>query len=283
MEKIYYNKAAQLAFVKHGMNDNPWDHGVQFRDKLISKEFAPDSGFEATYRFTIKGWVPKPLFVVIERPESYSITCNGKPVKPKSGDWWLDKSFGKIDISSAAKSGENKVTIKARPFTVYDEIAAAYILGNFKLEPNDSGFVIIKDEPMQLGPWNKQGYPLYGHGVSYNQRFKVTDTNGKYSVRLTSWYGSTAKVVVNGKDAGFIWHQPWDCDVTDKVKKGDNDIEVVVFGTLKNTLGLHHSKQSVGQVSPSAFREAPPTGPPVGEKYNNIAYGLYEPFELVIR
>ena len=280
---IYYNRAAKLAFGKHGLSDNPWDHGVQFRDELISKTFAPDSGFEATYRFYIKDSTPKPLFVVIERPESYTITCNGKSIKPKSGQWWLDKSFAKIDISSCAKKGENKLTIKVQPFTVYDEIAAVYVLGNFKLKPNDSGFVITKDEPMQPGPWNKQGCPFYGDGVSYKQSFKVADKNAKYLVRLKNWYGSTAKVVVNGKEAGFIWHQPWDCDVSGNIKKGDNQIEVIVFGSLKNTLGLHHSGQAIGQVSPSAFREAPSVGPPPGAKYRNIAYGLNEPFELVMK
>ena len=80
---------------------------------------------------------------------------------------------------------------------------------------------------------------------------------------------------------GGIWHQPWQCEVTGQIKKGNNEIEVIVIGTLKNTLGLHHSRQSLGQVSPSAFREAPPVGPPAGNKYNTISYGLFEPFELV--
>jgi len=280
---IYYNRAAKMTFAKYGLSDNPWDHGVQFKDEIIKKTFAPDSGFETAYRFYIKESSPKPLFVVIERPESYAITCNGKSIKPKAGQWWLDKSFAKIDISSCVKKGENKLTIKVRPFTVYDEIAAVYVLGNFKLEPNDSGFVIVKDEPIQLGPWNKQGYPFYADGVSYQQTFKAADKNAKYLVRLNDWYGSTAKVVVNGKDAGFIWHQPWDLDVTSQIKKGDNQIEVIVFGSLKNTLGLHHSGQAAGMVSPAAFREAPSQGPPAGSKYRNIAYGLNEPFDLIKR
>jgi len=281
--KIYYNKAAQLTFAKYGMNENPWDHGVQFGDELISRKFAPDSGFEATYYFVIRGGAPKPVYAVIEKPELYTITCNGKPVKATKGSWWLDKSFGKIDISSAVKTGENKVTIKACPFTVFEEIAAIYVLGDFRVEPNDPGFVIVRDEPMQLGPWNKQGYPFYGDGVSYKQQFNVRQASGRSFVRLTNWYGSVAKVLVNGKEAGYIWHQPWQCEVTGQIKKGNNEIEVIVIGTLKNTLGLHHSRQSPGQVSPSAFREAPPVGPPAGNKYNTISYGLFEPFELVMQ
>ncbi|MFH1369691.1 MAG: glycosyl hydrolase [Planctomycetota bacterium] len=167
VENIHFSKAAELAFRENGFNNNPWDHAVQFDDELISRKFADDSGFEVAYRFTIQNTPPKPLYVVIERPDIYTISCNGKELKAEQDSWWLDKSFGKINISSAAKKGENKVTIKARPFTVYHEIAAAYILGDFKLEPADSGFMIVPDTAMGLGQWNKHGYPFYGEGVSY--------------------------------------------------------------------------------------------------------------------
>ena len=116
---------------------------MQYKDELISKKFPPDSGFEVTYRFTIDGAVPNPLWIVIERPDLYSITCNGTPVTAAKDSWWLDKAFGKIDITAAAKSGENAVTLKAQPFTMYHEIAAAFVLGEFSLRPTQAGFVIV--------------------------------------------------------------------------------------------------------------------------------------------
>ncbi len=51
----YFYKANQFAFAKNGMPRNPWDSSVQFKDELITKTFRADSGFEATYRFTIEG------------------------------------------------------------------------------------------------------------------------------------------------------------------------------------------------------------------------------------
>jgi hypothetical protein len=291
IQQIYYHRAAQMAFVKHGLWDNPWDHAVQFCDELISKKFAPDSGFEATYRFTIKKKVPKPLYIVIERPDLYTITCNAKPVTAQAGSWWLDKSFGKIDISSAAKKGENKVVIKATPFTVYHEIAAAYVLGGFTVKAEDAGFVIMPDEPLKLGPWDKQGHQFYAQGVSYTQRFNISRPTGRYFVRLgdlpsragsgtAGWYGSVAEVVVNGSSAGYIYHRPWQCDVTEYINEGTNEIEVIVTGTLKNTLGPHHGRPPLGFAAPDSFRGAPSGGPPAGEQYHTVGYGLFEPFEL---
>ena len=83
--KVYYSKAAQLTFAQYGMKENPWDHGVQFGDELISKKFDPNSGFEATYYFTIRDNVPKPIYAVIEKPEIYTIYCNGKDGQGEEG------------------------------------------------------------------------------------------------------------------------------------------------------------------------------------------------------
>ena len=279
-KNVYYYKGNQFSFQKNGFSDNPWDHAVQFRDELITKKFPPESGFEATYRFTIESRVPEPLYIVIERTDLYTITCNGTIVSAAKGSWWLDKSFGKIDITSAAKVGENVVTIKASPFTIYHELEPAYVLGSFTVNSANLGFVIVPEVPLGLGPWDKQGSPFYAAGVSYSQSFDVPQPMGQYYIRLPAWYGSVARVIVNGKSAGYIYHQPWECDVTKYISEGTNTIEVIVIGTLKNTLGPHHSGPVLGLVGPGSFRKGPDLGPPPGNKYRTVGYGLFEPFEL---
>ncbi|MGW8256711.1 MAG: hypothetical protein ACWGMZ_04420, partial [Thermoguttaceae bacterium] len=54
-KNIYFYLANQFAFRQNGLHRDPWDSAVQFRDEIISKKFPPDSGFTATYRFTIEG------------------------------------------------------------------------------------------------------------------------------------------------------------------------------------------------------------------------------------
>jgi hypothetical protein len=266
------------------MDGDPWDRAVQFRDELISKRFPPASGFEATYRFTIRDRVPSPLHIVIERPDLYAVTCNGKPVSALPGNWWLDRCFGRIDISAAAQVGGNAVTIKASPMTVYHELEPAYLLGPFALEATESGFAIAPDRPITVDKsgagWNRQGRPFYAAGVSYALPFDVARPEGKYIVSLPKWYGSVARVIVNGKQAGHIAHQPWECDVTSCIQPGRNTIEVVVIGSLKNTLGPHHAGTLRGSAWPNAFQKGPATGPPPGAQYDTIDYGLFEPFTL---
>lgn len=470
-QNTYFYQANQFAFRKNGMDRNPWDSAVQLRDNLITKTFPPDSGFQATYKFEIEGKVPDPLHIVIERTDLYEITCNGKKVAAKKGQWWLDKAFGKINITAAAKTGDNEVTIKAAPMTIYHELEPAYLLGDFTLEPTDSGFVVVPPGPVGFGRpdahvtqpdgtmwltagigfdtaandtepsvvfdlgkktdlaaikiwnyneinltargvkdlritaaakkegpfdieigdftldkaqsgstgptaepkfpqtlpvsaqgvrmvkfeirsnhngvkfpttdpsidnaftglsevrflapagddylaeiadvavaqfsseltgnfnrrarfltdgsglqslgWNLQGMPFYAQGVSYTQQFEVTKPTGKYAVKLPDWYGSVARVKVNGKLAGRIYRQPWQCDVTESIKKGKNTIEVTVVGTLKNTLGPHHNNPGLGSAWPGMFRTGPQNGPPPAKQYHTVPYGLFEPFQLL--
>jgi hypothetical protein len=281
-KNIYFYQASQFAFAQNGMGRNPWDSAVQFQDELIKKTFGPETGFQATYRFTIQQQLPKRLSIVIERPDLYAITCNGKTVSVKKDSWWLDKAFGRIDIAEVAKVGENTVTIKASPFTIYHEIESAYVLGSFALRAADSGFVIAGDSGPALKPgsWKEQGYPFYAAGVSYKQKFNVTQPTGRYLVELNKWYGSVAEVIVNGTSAGYIAYRPWQCDVTDQIKTGANTVEVVVIGTLKNTLGPHHAGTGLGSAWPGMFQKGPETGPPPGKNYHTVDYGLFEPFVL---
>ena len=277
---VYFYDAQRFAFQKNGMDRNPWDSAVQFKDEIISKKFAADSGFTASYKFTVEADVPKNLAIVIERPDLYTITCNGQPVKARKGDWWLDKAFGRIAIASAARAGENIVTVKAQPFTIWHELEPAYVLGDFTLKATEHGFVITADKSLDMSPWKTQGHPFYSAGVAYEQKFKVEKTGGKCVVTLPKWLGSVAKVSVNGRLAGYIDAPLWECDVTKQIKRGENDIEVTTIGTLKNLLGPHHGKPGLGSAWPGMFQKGPSPGPPAGEAYSTVGYGLFEPFVL---
>ena len=529
---LYFYQANQFAWQKNGLERDPWDSAVQFKDELIRKTFPAGSGFTASYKFTIEGAVPKNLAIVIERPDLYAITCNGQPVcspgyslsgtvpgdgsrhakawttnRAKPGDWWLDKAFGRLAIAAVARTGQNVVTIKAAPFTMFHELEPAYVLGDFALKPAGKGFVIVPDQPLGLGActklvthgnnpdgtmwlsagigfekgakgkshddrapyvifdlgrltdlsavkvwnynenhvqdmttrgasrvrisgaatddagassillgtfplaratggqqpaetlpvhaqgvrfvrfdilanhngvtypaagepadngfvglaevqfltapagsagilpasasegstpgkgdqktelagrmpalpageavagvkvlrasselkshqrlarmlvdhsglssgrtgWNTEGLPFYSAGVAYRERFELKKTGGRYAVVLPNWCGSVAKVTVNGKPAGFIDAPPYECDVTRWIKRGGNNIEVTVIGTLKNTLGPHHGNPALGAAWPGSFHIGPENGPPPGAQYSTVAYGLFEPFRL---
>jgi hypothetical protein len=284
----YFYQANQFIWRKHGRDANPWDSAVQFGNELLTNRFSADSGFSAQYRFVIAEQVPTNIILVLERPDLYTITCNDRPVKPAAGAWWLDKSFGRLNIAAAVRIGENVVRVQAAPFTLFHELEPAYVLGNFALKPVEHGFVIAPEQGMALGKagpkvregWNGQGYPFYAHGVAYSERFELKDSAGRFVVQLTDWYGSVAQVAVNGHFAGYIDAPPWECDASRWLRTGGNQVEVTIMGTLKNTLGPHHGNPSLGSAWPKRFQVGPNPGPPAGTNYSTVAYGLFKPFVL---
>lgn len=274
-------RAARFAFEKHGMPGNPWESAVQFRDEFISKSFPPESGFQVTYRFRIEEKVPEEIFVVVERPDIYRIRLNGVELSWDRESWWLDRSFGKIPARSAVRVGENALELEASPFTIWHEIEAAYVIGEFGVRPSESGFAIVPEKKLEVGPWNEQLLPLYGGKVSYALDFEIPKSqDAAYRVRLPSWNGSVARVFANGKFAGHIEAPPYERDVSAFLQDGRNRIEVVVVGTLKNTLGPHHAGAGLGSAWPGMFLQGPPQGPPPGREYATVPYGLFEPFAL---
>ena len=273
---IYCYNAALFAFQKHGLPKNPWDHAVQFDDEIIRHTFPSDSGFRATYRFHLEGGVPNDLQIVIERPDLYSIVCNGQAVEATPGAWWLDRAFGRIVLAHVARVGANEVTIIAQPMTMFHEIEPAYVLGDFSLRAGQRGSTIVPSSDLRLGAWKEQGLPFYAEGVSYEQQFEVSQLPGQYVVRVPAWYGSVAEVYANGQLAGHLVSRPWEVDVSNRLRPGLNTIEVRVIGTLKNTLGPHHGQPGLGKAWPQAFRQAPAQGPPPGRQYHTVGYGLFE-------
>jgi hypothetical protein len=178
--------------------------------------------------------------------------------------------------------GENRVVLMASPMSVYHELEPVYLLGDFSLRAAESGFVVAPPRPLEAGSaaWNQQGCPFYAAGVAYTETFRVARPAGKYRVALGDWRGSVAKVLVNGQLAGYLAEKPWECDVTRWIAPGDNTVEVVVIGTLRNTLGPHHNGPVAGTAWPSMFWKAPETGPPPGKDYSTLGYGLFGPFVL---
>jgi hypothetical protein len=68
------------------------------------------------------------------------------------------------------------------------------------------------------------------------------------------------------------------------VKDGDNEIDVVVYGSLKNVFGPHLGKMNRGLVTPWSHRYPPtPLAQPAGADYDLDGYGLMEDFSVFVR
>lgn len=279
---VHSSKAASLAFNAHGFqNGNPWNTSVQYKRNILDKGNFTDGGFTATYTFTINEQFDySGMKLVVERAKLFDVKVNGKEVQVIPEEWWLDKSFSVFAIGQQIVKGENFVELNISPMNILAEIEPIYIIGDFAVIPEKTGWSIsapIKD--FTLGSWKEQKQPFYSWGMKYSKSYYFNKISGNYIVELGDWNGTVAEVYVNKAKAGWIGFDPFLLDITKFVKEGQNNIDVVVIGSLKNLLGPHYHNPAPGLASPWHWRNI--VNRVSGNEYQLIDYGLMEDFNLL--
>ncbi|MDR2859064.1 MAG: hypothetical protein LBV64_01550 [Mediterranea sp.] len=276
---IHIYDAADKVYKHHGFTSgNPWNTSVQFKDQTVSRDTFKTGGFKAIYHFTVTGdFDMTSMQAVIERPELYKLSLNGKDITPETSQWWLDRELGIVNIGSAVKKGENSLVVDLSPMRTMAEIEQVIIMGNFTVRPLAKGFTISPPATLTTGSWKTQGWNFYPGVVAYSKTYEVSDPNAAYRVSLGEWSGTVAEILVNGESAGIIGFEPYSADVSGKVKQGVNTIEVKVAGSNKNLFGPFHNNAQ-GVVGPGSFRNV--KSYPSGKDYIQLDYGLMNDFRL---
>jgi hypothetical protein len=278
-KNLYFYRAQQKSYQHHGWEKNPWDVAVQYQDSILARNrFGPGTGYRADFHFQVASGVDlKSMQLVVERPEIFKVKLNGQKLEPLDGVFWLDRNFGVYPLEKVVRPGLNTVSLTVQPFDLLAELEPIYLLGNFSVEPGDKGFLITPARKMQTGSWKSQGLPFYGHRVAYLFLLEVfqKSNNGENIILKTgSWQGALAEVLVNDQPAGFLLSPQDELELSSYLKEGRNEITLIIYGTLKNTLGPHHLNPPPGRAWPGSFQQAPPGGQPAGKEYNVLDYGL---------
>ncbi|MBS0001064.1 MAG: hypothetical protein KFF73_18920 [Cyclobacteriaceae bacterium] len=286
---IYFYQAADTIFKEYlgeiyGFNYNPWSVAVQYRSNILDKNsmLQQKDGYSAHFTFTTgNDFKPGPIRAVIENPDLSTVQLNNQPLRRMPDQWWLDKDFGVYDLSGLIRQGRNKLTIHVSPMNVLAELEPVYIIGDFAVSPSENGWELKNTAELNFGSWKDMGLPFYPESVSYIKDLTIKNPGSvKYlTVELPAWNGSVAEIIINREHAGQIAWPPYQLDITDHVREGNNEIEVKVYGSLKNLLGPHHNNPTRGIVTPWSFFYAPGNQPP-GKEYDLIPCGLNKDFVL---
>lgn len=274
--------ADNRAFKANGFRQgNPWFFSAMHRTSFLDHKFPEDGEVTNAYHFTITDEFDySGIRAVVERAEHWTISVNGRVVKPLEGEWWIDVDFGVVPIGEYLKKGRNTLELYVSPMTVHHETMPVYILGDFSVNPAKTGFEIGKPaEKMTLGSWKAQAMPFYSQGVDYTRTFDVEDVLEHFEVELENWNGTVAAVYVNGKEAGVIGWPPYRLNVTELIEKGTNTVLVKVLGSYKNLFGSFYVKAR-GQVNPSLMKRAPESQP-APEDFDLLDYGLFGDLRLL--
>lgn len=78
----------------------------------------------------------------------------------------------------------------------------------------------------------------YYSGTAIYQKTVTVDNISpaeNYLLRFTK-LGDVARVLVNGKEIGIVWCSPWEIDITQALKSGENQLEIHVANSLMNRI-----------------------------------------------
>jgi hypothetical protein len=215
--------------------------------------------------------VPENLCVVVEDAERYDIRVNGQAVDYAGMPHYVDESFHPVDIRDAVQLGVNTIelSIAFEPVpratfalaSLYEntpgvELESIYLIGDFAVRAavskNDARprcvrlspqFALAKESNVTTrGELVAAGYPFYAGRMSITHKATLdAPAEGQRVVlELAQLQAVLAKVRVNGCDMGTIAWAPYETDITDAVRGGENEIEIELVTSLRNLLGPHH-------------------------------------------
>lgn len=276
---LFVGNACRELF-RHFDMENPWERAIQYKDNIISTDTLTRGDITVSYRFKVADRFDySTIKFICEKPALWEVRINGERVTPIENCHPLDARNGCYDIGKYVRKGENVVTLHRSPMSIYAEISFAFITGDFAVVPDKVGWKIAAPQALKLGAWKSQGLPFFAWDVAYSNTYDLPKGGNKI-VSLGDWEGTVCEVWVNDTKSGIIFTQPYELDITNAVKEGENEIEVRCTGSLFNLYGPHFTTPN-GKVTPTHWYNNAKLSP--ASSYQLFGYGLDEEFKVLVK
>ncbi len=245
-----------------------------------------------TLRYSVKiKDVPQVCNLVVEQPEMYNnISMNGKKLTFIKDSFYIDRQFKLADVQSCLKNGINEISLSlnfkpANPSATDiskrygTEIESIYLTGNFAVKAHyiketlntqrnltgdfiirpvyglDS-FYICKEDTFFHKNLTISGYPFYTGSFTLSQQFNfdLEDEQKKYILHIPNFESIVCEVDLNGKKQDVLTCSPFETDITDALKNGENTLVLTFTNSLRNLLGPSHQQRGeLTRVGPHSF------------------------------
>ena len=237
-------------------------------------------------------YISEKLFLALETPEIFTVKVNGIEIDKTDCGFFRDSAFRLVDIRRYVTLGENVIELlalitqseevyenieKSKRFEseknklTYDmEIEAMYLVGNFtvrtdgRFEPiennaffYDGGFTVVRPEgEIELKNLEQHGYPFFSGELTVSKKFALDNTDYKLSFTKNGF--NSLRIKVNGQYVCTSMWAPYDIDLSEFLKIGENTVELTIVNNLRNLLGPHHHVDGeLLSVTPGSFYKMP--------------------------
>ena len=188
-------------------------------------------------------YLPSQLNLIVDgfAGSEWSLFVNGVRVTTTPVRSQVDSQMKVVDITPHLYEGEeNLIALRLLVTNPTDGLLDLLKLtGDFSLTSEGDGTYRISAPrtSLQPKPWTDQGYPHFSGRAVYRKRFELPESFVGQRVFLEpEMYDDVLEVLVNDQSAGVRLWTPYQVEITDLLKSGDNTLELRVANTLVNLL-----------------------------------------------
>ncbi len=195
------------------------------------------------------------VLLALESPHRFAVTINGHVISTdatrgpstsaqgRERGWWVDPSLKLLAIDPAwLRVGENRLRLEI-DYTEDDGLEIIYLLGDFGVRASDGhARIVAPTDRLKIGDWTAQGLPFYAGSVRYRRAIATPRLakGERLVVRVPDYRGAAVRVLVNGKEAGFIGWEPSEVDITDFIEGDAFELTLELLGHRRNSHGPLH-------------------------------------------
>jgi len=231
----------------------PW-----FREKYHAEDAGKQLGkVTLAFDFAVDKLPEKSPALCMETPEEFTVLLNGHKIEfPEEPEFWIDICFRKADVPlEFLKTGANTLRVETS-FRADVNLEALFLIGEFGVKLDGAKKTIVQ-LPETLAPscLTEQGLPFYSGAVRYKIPLDCSVAEDeRLFLAIPSYEGALIKVNSNGVTVKAIPWEPNEADITETVAAGENEIELEIVLTRKNTFGpLHETERKPAFCGPPSF------------------------------
>lgn len=195
------------------------------------------------YRISFQAdYLPAKLNLIVDgfAGSDWTLYVNGERATDEPVRSNIDGQMKAVDISSHLQRGENVIALRLVVTGATDGLLDLLKLtGDFSLEQEADGGYRLAAPRTSLSPtpWTNQGYPFFSGRAIYRRQFALPESFADQRVFIEpAMQDDVLEVIVNGKSAGVRLWTPYQIEITDFLKRGENMLELRVANTLVNLL-----------------------------------------------
>ena len=195
------------------------------------------------YRISFQtDYLPPKLHLIVDgfAGSDWSLYVNGGHATGEPIRSQVDGQMKAVDISPHLRQGENQIALRLVVTNATDGLLDLLKLtGDFSLKPQGDGTYRIAAPLSSVKPesWTNQGYPYFSGRAVYCKHFELPESFKDQRVFLDpEMQDDVLEVLVNGQSAGVRLWEPYQVEITNLLKSGENTLELRIANTLVNLL-----------------------------------------------